>query len=82
MSEVRTVQKFTPEALKASQQMPKETYKQIKHMSKVELTDYFNRCWMDGFKKGRDAGIREAKAKFNEAGIARAKAAKRAESEG
>ena len=72
MSNKRTVQQYTKEAIQAQDQLSHEEYKRIKHMQKIELVYYLKSVWNAGYLKGQEAGIREAQAKFNAEGINRA----------
>ena len=60
MSELRTVQRFTDEAVERAKGIDREDYKRIKHMGKIELTAYLGRLYARGY----DAGYKDAKAKF------------------
>ena len=74
MSNKRTVQQYTKEAIQAQDQLSHEEYKRIKHMQKIELVYYLKSVWNAGYLKGQEAGIREAQAKFNAEGVKKAAA--------
>lgn len=67
MAKMRTVKKYTDEAVKQSQQMSREDYKAIKHMDKIQLTAYMQRVYWRGYKAGVAAAEAAAKAQKPEA---------------
>ena len=56
MPKERAAHKYTNDALKISMSLDRETYKKIKHMDKVELSNYLSAIYL----KGREAGMKAA----------------------
>lgn len=56
MAKGRTGHMYTDDALKAAMVLDRETYKKIKHMDKVELSNYLSAIYL----KGREAGMKAA----------------------
>ena len=64
---VRTVQKYTDQALAAAKAMPKETWQRIKHYSKVEMVTFIQSVYNRGFREGQEAARKEYEAAVKEA---------------
>lgn len=54
MANVRNAKKYTSDAMQASLELDRETYKNIKHMDKVALSNYL----VSVYKRGYDAGVK------------------------
>lgn len=57
MSKPKMVKQYTKEALALADAMPKETYKALKHMDKVQLCHYIDTVYKNGYKAGYQAGL-------------------------
>lgn len=60
MAKLIETRRYTSEAMKSSFIIDRETYKNIKHMDKVQLSDYleavYKRAYEKGFAAGKKAG--------------------------
>ena len=56
----RAVQAYTQEAIKAAESFSHDGYKAIKHMGKIELVNYINNVYQQGFQDGARAGAAKA----------------------
>ena len=74
MSNVRKALKYTDKAVSTMDKLSHDEYKRIKHMAKIDLIAYLSRVWNDGYEKGKNAGIAEAKAAINAAAAEQVKA--------
>jgi len=54
MANVRNAKKYTSDAMQASLELDRETYKNIKHMDKVTLSNYL----VSVYKRGYEAGVK------------------------
>ncbi|MBP3539985.1 MAG: hypothetical protein J6J62_09095 [Oscillospiraceae bacterium] len=52
MDKTRQVKRYTNEALKASFELDRDTYKNIKHMDKVALSNYLLAVYVKGYQAG------------------------------
>lgn len=52
MSNVGTALRFTNKAIERANLIPKEEYKAIKHMNKIELADYLVKVYARGYSDG------------------------------
>lgn len=57
----KTVKRYSKEALNSSLHLDRETYKRIKHMDKVELSNYIEAVYTKAFSKGYEAGKKAMK---------------------
>lgn len=52
MANVRNAKKYTSDAMQASLELDRETYKNIKHMDKVTLSNYLVSVYQRGYEAG------------------------------
>lgn len=52
MANVRNAKKYTSDAMHASLELDRETYKNIKHMDKVSLSNYLATIYQRGYQAG------------------------------
>lgn len=52
MSDTRNAKTYAKEAMQASLELDRETYKNIKHMDKVTLSNYLVAVYQRGYKAG------------------------------
>ena len=65
MSNTRTVQRFTDKAVERANLIPKEEYKAIKHMNKIELAHYLSQVYARGYNEGYKDCTEKHKAEAN-----------------
>ena len=56
MAKDRKVQRYTADAMHSSFMIDRETYKNIKHMDKVQLANYLEAIYKKAYEKGFEAG--------------------------
>lgn len=62
-SKVRTVQRYRQEAIDAASKVTRQTYKEVKHMDKIQFVQFLqatiNRGFQAGYKAAREEMYRE-----------------------